>query len=192
VSIALSGVVPACGTVPAAVVASKEANLSRITRLLAALALAFGVVAASSTAASAATITPTPNEIAPGDSVVFSGDVLAGGTPGCEVPSSVTLISQVFVGLGEFAGVPAVQIPVDAAGNYSASITINRAVFPGTYQITGRCGGGNLGVIATLTIDALPVTGAQVPILPLAGIAMALIALGAACVTVPRRRLGVV
>jgi len=167
---------------------TKEDILSRIIRSLATLALFAGVTLASASAASAATISVSPGNVAPGGALHLTGDVLAGGVPGCEVPSTVTLISQVFVGLGEFAGVPAVQVPVDAAGNYDTTVTINRAVFPGTYTITGRCGGGNLGVTATVVVDALPVTGAKAPVAPLVAIGSLLILLGGAFVLVPRRR----
>lgn len=109
--------------------------------------------------AGAASIVATPSSAAVGSTVTVSGDVLVNGQAGCQLPGQVTLISHAFDGNGEFAGVGAVFITADASGHYSAAVTIKAAVQPGTYTITGRCGGGNLGVEATLTISGLPRTG---------------------------------
>jgi hypothetical protein len=88
--------------------------------------------------------------------VTVSGDVLApGGQPGCQVPGTVLLFSGAF-------GDPntPVQAPAGADATFSVSVTIPAGVSPGTYPITGRCGGGNLGVQATLVVTpALPGTG---------------------------------
>jgi hypothetical protein len=117
------------------------------------------LMAVVTTDASAASIVAAPSSVAAGGSVRLSGDVLGpGGTPGCTVPSTVTLVSDAFAGLGEFAGVGAVSLAVDSAGRFDQSVTLGSAVAPGTYQITGRCGGGNLGVTATLIVQ-LPRTG---------------------------------
>lgn len=108
--------------------------------------------------ASAATINVTPTSVSAGNQVTISGDVLANGTPGCTVPGEVTLISPAFAGLGEFAGTPATTAQVDAAGNFTTTVTISSGVAQGTHEITGRCGGGNLGVTATLTVSAAAVS----------------------------------
>jgi hypothetical protein len=108
--------------------------------------------------ASAATISVSPASVAPGAQVTVSGDVLANGQPGCSVPGEVTLISPAFIGLGEFAGVGATTAQADAAGNFSTTVTLSSDVAPGTYDISGRCGGGNLGVTATLTVVPAPVS----------------------------------
>ena len=108
--------------------------------------------------ASAATITVSPSSVAVGGQVTVSGDVLANGTPGCQVPGDVTLISEAFNGLGEFAGVGAVTAPADASGNFTVTVTLPATTAAGTYDISGRCGGGNLGVSATLTVVSDEVT----------------------------------
>jgi hypothetical protein len=129
-------------------------------------------------AASAASIVPSPASVAPGGAVRLSGDVLGpDGTPGCSVPGTVTLISDAFAGLGEFAGVGAVDLPVDAAGTFDASVILTSSVAPGTYEITGRCGGGNLGVTATLHV-VLPATGPATDLGRTLTIAVALLVLG--------------
>jgi hypothetical protein len=74
------------------------------------------------------------------------------------VPGDVTLISPAFEGLGEFAGVGATTAQADAAGNFSTTVTLSSSVAPGAYDISGRCGGGNFGVTATLTVVPAPIS----------------------------------
>jgi len=158
--------------------------------VLAAAAVPFAAIALAGPA-SAASIVVTPGSTTPGGTVNVTGDVLAGGTPACTVPGSATLISNAFVGLGEFAGVGAAMVPVDATGHFSAALKLSSSVAPGTYQVTGRCGGGNLGVTATLTITGLAPTGPSLagrdPARVAAG-ALAAGAAGGALVAVSRRR----
>jgi hypothetical protein len=118
-----------------------------------ALAVPLGAVPAS-----AATLTVSPSSVATGAPVTVSGDVLANGQPGCTVPGPVTLISPAFEGLGEFAGTAATTAQADASGNFSTTVTLSSSVAPGTYDISARCGGGNLGVTAVLTVVPSPVT----------------------------------
>ncbi len=126
-----------------------------------AMVLAGGTAAALvwAATASAATITVAPTTASPGSAVVISGDVLANGQPGCPAGDAVTLISGAFVGHGEFAGQPAVEATTTAQGTYSTSVTLATSLAPGTYEISGRCGGGNLGVTAALTVAGLAPTG---------------------------------
>ncbi len=162
--------------------------VSRIARPLAALALVVGAVAATGSVASAATITVSPTTVAVGGSVDLSGDVLAGdGTPGCGVPGTVTLISDAFAGLGEFAGVGAVDLPVDATGHFDSTVTLDGSVASGTYTITGRCGGGNLGVEASIVVGDLPPTGPGVDIVPWVWGSAALVVIGLALLALSRR-----
>jgi hypothetical protein len=100
--------------------------------------------------AGAASIDVSPASVVVGGHITVSGDVLANGQPGCT--GDVTLISPAFNGLGEFAGVGAVTAPVDASGKFSTAVTLPATTTPGTYEISGRCGGGNLGVTASLTV----------------------------------------
>jgi len=125
---------------------------------LAALFLVVVVLALGATAAVAATIVVNPATVSAGGQVTVSGDVLANGTPGCTVPGDVTLISDAFAGLGELAGVGATTAPADASGNFTTTVTLSPDVAPGTYTVTGRCGGGNLGVSASLTVAPTPVS----------------------------------
>ena len=112
--------------------------------------------------ASATAIVATPTSVTAAGVVTLSGDVLVNGKAACGVPGTVTLISPAFAGLGEFAGVGAVFVRADATGHYSASVTLRASVPAGTYTITARCGGGNLGVSATLVVSGLPRTGGSI------------------------------
>jgi hypothetical protein len=132
--------------------------MTRFAKVVVLVALIVTSVLAWSVPAQAATITASPSSVAVGGQVTLSGDVLADGQPGCTVPGEVTLISEAFNGLGEFAGVGAVTAPVDAGGNFVTTVTLPATTAPGTYEISGRCGGGNLGVSATLTVVGDTVT----------------------------------
>jgi hypothetical protein len=137
----------------------------------------------------AASIVVSPPIVAPGGRIRLSGDVLApDGTPGCEVPATVTLISDAFAGLGEFAGLGAVMLPVDATAHFDSTVTLSATVPVGTYQITGRCGGGNLGVQATLEVRGLAATGPANTMWPTVAVAFGLVIGGLALVIIAIRR----
>jgi hypothetical protein len=123
----------------------------RLAKILVPLAAVAALTLTWSTSASAATINVSPSTVAVGGQVTVSGDVLANGQPGCEVPGDVTLSSPAFQDL---------TAPADSSGNFSVTATLPATTGPGTYEITGRCGGGNLGVSATLTVVA-PTSPAQ-------------------------------
>ena len=89
----------------------------------------------------------TPATVRSGGTVLVHG--VAGG---CTSGDTVTLISHAFAATHTFAGVPAVLAQVGSAGRFSASTRIPPTRGPGTYVVTARCGGGNLGVTAHLTV----------------------------------------
>jgi hypothetical protein len=86
----------------------------------------------------------------------------------------------------DFADVPAVFAAVKPGGAFTATTTIPRAKPAGTYTITGRCGGGNLGVSATLVVRAAasPTTTAA-PVPPATGPSVIQPAVPAPAVTGP-------
>jgi hypothetical protein len=115
--------------------------------------------AASAWAASAATLQVSPGSVTAGDPVVVSGSV--GAAPeGSACATSVLLLSRAFVHTHEFAGVPAVTAAVKPGGAFTATTRIPSSTPAGTYTVSGRCGGGNLGVSATLTVRAATTTPA--------------------------------
>jgi hypothetical protein len=100
------------------------------------------------------TLRANPNSVAAGQPVVVSGSV--GSASDCT--GGVTLLSKAFVHTHDFAGVPAVDAAVKPDGTFSATTKIPSARAAGTYTITGRCGGGNLGAAATLVVRAVAAT----------------------------------
>jgi hypothetical protein len=96
------------------------------------------------------TIVATPNPVSRGTVVRVHGVV-----PGCPRGDQITLLSKAFSKRHEFAGVPAVYARVGAHAAYSVSTRIPASLTPGSYRITGRCGGGNLGVSRTLRVQVL-------------------------------------
>lgn len=90
-----------------------------------------------------------PARVHAGRRVVVSG--LAGGCPKGDL---VTLLSDAFPSTREFAGVNAVYARVDGRDSYRTTVRIPSSRAPGRYPIGARCGGGNFGVSATLTVLA--------------------------------------
>jgi hypothetical protein len=107
--------------------------------------------------AALATLQVSPSSVAAGHSVTVSGSVGL-DSAGSECASGVTLLSRAFVHTQDFAGVPAVDAAVRPDGTLKATTTIPRSKAAGSYTITGRCGGANLGVSATLVVRAAPTT----------------------------------
>jgi hypothetical protein len=113
--------------------------------------------AAPAWAAPATTLQVSPSSITAGDTVVVSGSV--GPAPaGSACETSLMLLSRAFVHTDEFAGVPALIAAVKPGGTFTTTTRIPRSTPAGTYTISGRCGGGNLGVSATLTVRAVTTT----------------------------------
>jgi hypothetical protein len=102
-----------------------------------------------------AAIHVSPSSIVAGDTVTLSGSV-GPDSAGSECASGVTLISKAFVHTQDFAGLPAVGAAVKPDGAFTTTTKIPRSKTAGTYTITGRCGGGNLGVAAKLVVRTTP------------------------------------
>src|SRR6266545_4692442 len=106
----------------------------------------------------------SPSPVAAGHAVTLSGSV-GPDAAGTEC-SGVTLLSKAFVHTYDFAEVPAVIAAVKPDGAFAATTRIPRSKAAGTYTITGRCGGGNLGASARLVVRAAvspPTTAAPTP-----------------------------
>jgi hypothetical protein len=116
-------------------------------RTKAAFATVTAVLAADQAAATSPRLAVSPAVVKRG-SVVRVHGVLAA----CPRGDEVTLISRAFGGPGSFAGLPAVHARIGAGGAYSVTVRIPRRRRPGRYAITGRCGGGNIGVSVTLRV----------------------------------------
>ena len=119
-------------------------------------------------------------------SVPAGGRVTVTGT--CDPDSSGYVLTDAFLGHGEFAGVPAVAFTTDAAGNFAFTVRIGNSIVPGTYSVGARCGGANIGLSRTLRVTParLVDTGADVATAVLPGLLLVLAGLG--CVIAARRR----
>jgi hypothetical protein len=129
------------------------------SRVVGAFALAvLAVLAQASAAAAAASITVSPSSAAPGTSVTVSGNIPVSGTASCAAgdPAQLTSSDGLFPpdGFGP-------QAQRDASGNFSVQYTIPASTPAGSYSIGLRCGGGNVGITASLTVtsNGLPATG---------------------------------
>jgi hypothetical protein len=117
------------------------------------LALTIAVVpaiwlAAPAGAAPSASLHVTPATVAAGGSVQVNGT--------CEPNTSGFAISHAFLhdASHDFAGVGAANFTTNAAGNFTVTAEVPASITPGSYDVTGRCGGGNLGISVTLTVTA--------------------------------------
>jgi hypothetical protein len=119
-------------------------------RRLALIVIVSGALVSASAAVGAGrpSLTVTPNSVTAGRTVTIRGS--AGG---CRAGNTVTVLSRAFPSARSFAGVPAVLTKVRAGGRFQAStpIPLTRR---GSYAVTARCGGGNLGVLAHLRVTA--------------------------------------
>ena len=112
-------------------------------RLIIALIAGFAIAAPAAFAASHF-VKVSPGAVKRGNKVTVSGNV--GG--GCQVGHKgdvATIISNAFKGSTKtkFAGVPAVQAALNKKGKFSFTIKIRAK--RGSYDVSGRCGGGIFG-----------------------------------------------
>jgi hypothetical protein len=120
-----------------------RAPLGWLTLTLAAtLALALSAAAL----AAGASLHVHPHKVAAGHRVRISGSA-----DGCR--DRVTLLSKAFSHRHEFAGVPAVFTRVKSGGHFGRWVRIPTRRAAHRYSITGRCGGGNLGVTRHLRVS---------------------------------------
>jgi hypothetical protein len=100
------------------------------------------------------TLQVSPHSVTAGDTVTVSGWLPA--APGSECATGVTLLSHAFVHTHDFADMPAIGAAVKPDGTFTVTTRIPRSKPAGTYVISGRCGGGNIGASATLVVRATP------------------------------------
>ena len=116
--------------------------------------IAAGVLATACVIAVAALAAQTAVSLSVTPSVVHRGQIVSvdGNADGCSVGNTVFVISRAFAGPRGFAGVPAVVPTVHSGGSFHANARIRRRLHARRFVITARCGGGNLGVAAHLTV----------------------------------------
>jgi hypothetical protein len=103
----------------------------------------------------APSIAVSPASVQPGGGVTISGVVPVAGTVFCPSGTATQLTSNAALfppdGLGP-------KITRDAAGNFRTTYTVPGTTALGTYTITVRCGGGNVGIQANLQVGTAPTT----------------------------------
>ena len=113
------------------------------------VAAVVGAAAVADAARSRVSLTVRPSVVRRGHDVLVRGN--AGG---CPRGDAVTILSRAFVHTHDFAGVPAVYARQGPGGRFSVTTRIPASRRVGRYSVTARCGGGNLGVLAHLTVRA--------------------------------------
>ena len=123
----------------------RRRTLAGVVALGALLLAALLSLAAPAVAAPAA-LHVTPTTVAAGRTVTVSGS--------CEANTNGFVISAAFFkdATHEFAGQGAVSFSTGADGTFTTHPVIAASTAPGNYVITARCGGGNLGIEAHLTV----------------------------------------
>lgn len=103
-------------------------------------------LAAPALAAAGASIAVSPSSQHAGGSVRVSGT--------CEASTSGYAISRAFRhdATHDFAGVGAAPFTTDSMGDFAMTAMISSAATPGRYTVSARCGGGNIGVTATVVV----------------------------------------
>ena len=112
-----------------------------------AVVVASGLDVSNRTTSVNVALAATPTTVRRGGRVLVRG--VAGG---CTSGNTVTILSRAFPATHSFAAVPALYGEVGSAGRFSATTRIPLLRRPGSYVITARCGGSNLGVEAHLTV----------------------------------------
>jgi hypothetical protein len=100
----------------------------------------------------------SPTTVSPGGTTTVSGT--------CEADTTGFAMSAAFVhdATHDFAGVGAVPFTTDGNGHFSVTATVATTTASGSYPVSIRCGGGSLGVTATLTVG--PAAATPVPAQP--------------------------
>jgi hypothetical protein len=108
-------------------------------------------------AASPATLHVAPTSVPAGGSVQVTGR--------CEPSTQGFAISHAFLhdATHDFAGVGASAFTTNGGGAFSVAAEIPSSTPPGSYDVTARCGGGNLGLTVALTVIAGSGTPTAVP-----------------------------
>jgi hypothetical protein len=117
------------------------------------LLLGAALAVPASAQAATAKLSVSPKTTAPGTVVHVSGS--------CEANTSGSAISTAFLhdASHDFAGVGAAPFSTNASGAFSVDARVSSTIKPGSYGVTARCGGGNLGIEVTLRVSGSAPSG---------------------------------
>ena len=148
----------------------------------AAAAAVLGVISAGAvTGPVGQSLNVSPTTVTAGRSVTVSGVA-----PNCK---AVTLLSNAFPSTQSFAGVNAVTATSGPSGAFTATVTIPASRAAGSYSISARACGGNLGLTVDFRVTrpiAIPPTGSDLEATTVTG--GGLLVAGALLVLLGRRR----
>ena len=120
-----------------------------LTFWVAAAAAAVSLLVTGTAAAQTGNVSVTPSTVAAGAPVSISGTVPTSGPAACDPSDTATLTSTSDLFPPDGFGP---QLPRDASGAFHTTYSVPAATPPGSYTIAVRCGGGNVGVGATLQV----------------------------------------
>ena len=123
--------------------------MRRVTVAAAGAGAVLVVVATAAASMPLTSLSVSPSQVHRGHRVTISGN--AGD---CPAGDAVAILSGAFARTHEFASVPAVFALVHGGGRFKISPRVPRTRHVGSYGVSARCGGGNLGVSATIHVIA--------------------------------------
>jgi hypothetical protein len=104
-------------------------------------------------AAQNGSITVSPSTVPAGGTVHISGSV---SVKACPLLDSATVVGKAALFPPDGFGPSAAR---NAQGDFALDHAVPTSTPPGSYEIEVRCGGGNVGIAATLTVSAGPLGG---------------------------------
>jgi len=119
-------------------------------------ATAVAMLVAAPAYAKSASVSVSPSTVAAGGTVHISGSI---PVKKCPASDGATVTSEAALFPPDGFGPTATR---DSSGDFAIDYTVPASTTPGTYTVGLRCGGGNVGVGASLTVvpSGGPATGA--------------------------------
>lgn len=109
------------------------------------------VLVTAAPVAAASSVAVSPTTVRAGSSVVISGTIPTNGPQSCPASDAVTVTSTAALFPPDGFGPQASRT---ASGAFRVSYRVPNSTPPGTYTVGLRCGGGNVGVQASLRVTA--------------------------------------
>jgi len=129
-----------------------------------------GLFAVAPAFAAGSTISVAPASVGPGQTVVISGSIPTTGEGSCPAGDPAILTSTAALFPPDGIGPQAARA---SSGAFRTAYPVPKTALAGTYQIGVRCGGGNVGVHATLRVVTPAPSGSSSATPPGARIAVA-------------------
>ena len=128
-----------------------HARTLRRTLLAVQIAVLFGALGATAVRAQGATIDISPATVAAGGTVTVTGVVPTTGDASCPPEDVATLTSDAALFPPDGFGP---ELTRDGNGSFQLTYVVDPTTGAGVYDVAVRCGGGNVGISATLDVRA--------------------------------------